>query len=123
MSTCEQCYHGSATGLRGVGMVCLYILHEKRRRPCPGGDACTEFVTPEDYARRGSEEKPMGREQRLWTKREEKRLMQMIEDGKTYREIGEALGRTRASAQQHAHYMRKEENDDALQGAGEAGGE
>lgn len=51
MSTCEQCYHGSATGLRGVGTVCLYILHEKRRRPCPGGDACTEFVTPEDYAR------------------------------------------------------------------------
>ena len=48
MSTCEQCYHGSATGLRGVGTVCLYILHEKRRRPCPGGDACTEFVTPEE---------------------------------------------------------------------------
>lgn len=101
MSTCEQCYHGSATGLHGVGTVCLYILHEKRRRPCPGGDGCAEFITPGDYLRRPKEKEPMPRTRKDWTQDEETKLLEMWGAGKTYKEMGEALGRTPKSVQQH----------------------
>lgn len=101
MSTCEQCYHGSATGLHGVGTVCLYILHEKRRRPCPGGDGCTEFITPGDYLRRPKEKEPMPRTRKDWTQDEETKLLYLWGEGKTYKEMGEALGRTPKSVQQH----------------------
>nr|DAJ62015.1 MAG TPA: deoxyribosyltransferase [Caudoviricetes sp.] len=127
MSTCEQCYHGSATGLRGVGTVCLYILHEKRRRPCPGGAGCAEFITPGDYLRRPKEKEPMPRIRKDWTQDEEAKLLQMWDAGKTYKEMGEALGRTPKSVQQHVYYMQSHgkgrEKNDVLQGAGEAGGE
>lgn len=38
---CKTCiYSGNADGC----VICNYILYERERRGCPGGDACTKYV-------------------------------------------------------------------------------
>lgn len=69
----------------------------------------------------------MPRTRKDWTQGEETKLLEMWGAGKTYKEMGEALGRTPKGVQQHVYYMQSHgkgrKKNDALQGAGEAGGE
>lgn len=47
----------------------------------------------------------MPRTRKDWTQDEETKLLYLWGEGKTYKEMGEALGRTPKSVQQHVYYM------------------
>ena len=51
-SKCRHCIHRSKLQLGGNDYYgCLYILDEKRPRPCKAGNSCTEFVEGEEICK------------------------------------------------------------------------
>ena len=47
MSKCDRCVYSCFVDIGDGGEMiraCVYILHQGKRRPCPGGEDCTVFL-------------------------------------------------------------------------------
>lgn len=96
---CESCiYHGYAAGQ----VVCEYILHTKRRRPCPAEPGCAVYVKigsagKQKCATDVSPEYKWGSEKvkkRSW---DAERARQLYEEGWSDEKIAQEVGTTRAA--------------------------
>lgn len=96
---CADCaYHGYAGGQ----VICEYILHTKKRRPCPVGPECTAFVRPDEAVgkKRPRDIDPdyMWGDEKLKTREwDTERAKQLFEEGKTDLEIAEMVGTTKSA--------------------------